>query len=150
MPRDHAAKRSGGGNAGARAIYQPLPEIPEALRHRSIEIIAVARFQVAANGSAQVELIEPTADADLNRALLESLRRWRFFPGDAGRQARGIHRRDPDPDLGAVSPYPPYPQFQQGRRSFQNQSSQNACVERSSHSRAVRLAVHISSRWTRQ
>jgi protein TonB len=70
----------GGGNAGARAIYQPLPEIPEALRHRNIEIIAVARFKVAANGSAQVELTEPTADADLNRALLESLRRWQFFP----------------------------------------------------------------------
>jgi protein TonB len=70
----------GGGTAGARVIYQPLPEIPEALRHRSIEIIAVARFKVAANGSAQVELTEPTADPDLNHALLESLRRWRFFP----------------------------------------------------------------------
>jgi protein TonB len=70
----------GGGNTGARAISQPLPEIPEALRHRSIEIIAVARFKVAANGSAQVELTEPTADSDLNRALLESLSRWRFFP----------------------------------------------------------------------
>jgi protein TonB len=70
----------GGGNTGARAISQPLPEIPEALRHRSIEIIAVARFKVAANGSAQVELTGPTADSDLNRALLESLRRWRFFP----------------------------------------------------------------------
>ena len=70
----------GGGNTGARAISQPLPEIPDALRHRSIEIIAVARFKVAANGSAQVELTGPTADSDLNRALLESLRRWRFFP----------------------------------------------------------------------
>jgi protein TonB len=70
----------GGGNTGARAISQPLPEIPEALRHRSIEITAVARFKVAANGSAQVELTGPTADSDLNRALLESLRRWRFFP----------------------------------------------------------------------
>jgi protein TonB len=70
----------GGGNTGARAISQPLPEIPEALRHRSLEITAVARFKVAANGSAQVELTGPTADSDLNRALLESLRRWRFFP----------------------------------------------------------------------
>ena len=51
----------GGGNTGARAISQPLPEIPEALRHRSIEIIAVALFKVAANGSAQVELTGPTA-----------------------------------------------------------------------------------------
>jgi protein TonB len=70
----------GGGSTGARAISQPLPDIPEALRHRSIEIVAVARFKVAANGSAQVELTGPTADSDLNRALLESLRRWRFFP----------------------------------------------------------------------
>jgi len=69
-----------GGSAGARAIYQPLPEIPEALRHRSVEITTVARFRVAANGSAQVELTEPTADPDLNRAVLEALRRWRFFP----------------------------------------------------------------------
>lgn len=70
----------GGGNAGARAIYQPQPEIPETLRHRSIEITAVARFRVAANGSAEVELTEPTADSDLNRAVLGALRKWRFFP----------------------------------------------------------------------
>jgi periplasmic protein TonB len=70
----------GGGHMGARAIYQPLPQIPEALRRRSVEVIAVARFWVAANGGARVELTEPTSDAELNRALLESLKRWRFFP----------------------------------------------------------------------
>jgi protein TonB len=70
----------GGGNAGARAIYQPLPEVPEALRHRTIEITAVARFRVAANGTAQVELTEPTGDPELNRAVLDTLKRWRFFP----------------------------------------------------------------------
>jgi protein TonB len=69
-----------GGSAGARAIYQPVPEIPETLRHRAIEITAVARFRVAANGTAQVELTEPTADPDLNRAVLDTLKRWRFFP----------------------------------------------------------------------
>jgi periplasmic protein TonB len=66
---------------GARAIYKPLPEIPEELRHQKIDVVAVARFRVAANGSAQVDLIEPTGDPGLNRALLDSLRRWRFFPG---------------------------------------------------------------------
>jgi protein TonB len=65
---------------GARAIYKPLPEIPEPLRQRNIEMVAVARFQVAADGAAQVALIEPTSDPDLNRALLDSLKRWRFFP----------------------------------------------------------------------
>ncbi len=70
----------------ARAIYKPMPEIPEALRRRTIDLVAVARFRVDATGRAQVELVEPTLDPDLNRALLESLKRWRFFPAtQAGR-----------------------------------------------------------------
>ena len=40
----------------------------------------MARFQVAEDGSAKVQLVEPTSDPDLNRALLDTLRRWRFFP----------------------------------------------------------------------
>jgi protein TonB len=69
---------------GARALYQPLPEIPEELRRRAIDLVAVARFRVAANGSAEVELIEPTQDAALNRALIETLKKWRFFPALEG------------------------------------------------------------------
>ncbi|HMB33575.1 MAG TPA: energy transducer TonB [Methylomirabilota bacterium] len=65
---------------GARALYQPLPEIPDALRRRHIDTVALARFRVAEDGTAEVELIEPTSDPDLNRALLDSLKRWRFFP----------------------------------------------------------------------
>jgi protein TonB len=73
-----------GGNMGARALYQPLPEIPEELRRRAIDLVAVARFHVAANGSAEVELIQPTPDAALNRALLDTLKKWRFFPAMEG------------------------------------------------------------------
>jgi protein TonB len=69
---------------GARAIYQPLPEMPEELRRRAIDLVAVARFHVAATGSAEVELIQPTPDAALNRALLETLKKWRFFPAMEG------------------------------------------------------------------
>src|SRR5207245_1815467 len=75
---------SDGGRMGARTIYRPKPEeleLPEALRHRTIELVAVARFRVGADGSARVELVEPTSDSALNRALLVWLRRFRFFPG---------------------------------------------------------------------
>lgn len=65
---------------GARALYKPLPEIPEALRRRTLELVAVARFRVAVDGSATVELIEPTSDPQLNRILLDKLRTWHFFP----------------------------------------------------------------------
>jgi protein TonB len=65
---------------GARAIYNPLPEIPDSLRRQNVQVVAVARFVVAANGAARVELTQPTSDPELNRVLLESLKRWRFFP----------------------------------------------------------------------
>jgi periplasmic protein TonB len=83
-PQD--ATPGGTDSMSARAIYKPMPEIPEALRRRTIDLVAVARFRVDATGRAQVELVEPTPDPDLNRALLESLERWRFFPATrAGR-----------------------------------------------------------------
>ena len=83
-PQD--ATPGGTDSMSARAIYKPMPEIPEALRRRTIDLVAVARFRVDATGRAQVELVEPTPDPDLNRALLESLQRWRFFPATrAGR-----------------------------------------------------------------
>jgi periplasmic protein TonB len=75
-----ATNALGLGNMGARVIYKPLPELPAALRRRGLELVAVARFRVATDGSAAVELIEPTNDPELNRALLEKLRTWRFFP----------------------------------------------------------------------
>jgi len=65
---------------GARAIYRPLPELPEELKRRGGAFVAVARFSVAADGSAAVLLIEPTPDPALNRALLDTLATWRFFP----------------------------------------------------------------------
>ena len=70
----------------ARALFRPLPEVPERLRHRDVELLAVARFRVAVDGSAQVELIEPTNEPTLNQSLLATLRTWRFFPAlDEGR-----------------------------------------------------------------
>jgi len=68
------------GNMGARALYQPMPEIPDSLRSRNIDLVAVARFRVAADGSAQVELIEATPEPTLNSALLDTLAKWQFFP----------------------------------------------------------------------
>lgn len=67
-------------NMSARAIFKPMPEIPESLRRRTIDVVAVARFRVDAGGGAEVELTQPTSDPDLNRALIETLKRWRFFP----------------------------------------------------------------------
>lgn len=71
---------------GARALYRPMPEIPEELRHRELAVVAMARFHVAADGSATVTLLQATADPRLNAALMSALQKWRFFPAmDNGR-----------------------------------------------------------------
>jgi protein TonB len=73
----------GGVTMGARALYKPTPEIPEELRHRRLSLVAVARFRVAADGSAEVDLIQPTPEPRLNTALIAALKKWRFFPAMA-------------------------------------------------------------------
>jgi protein TonB len=69
-----------GAGQGARAIYQPKPKIPEDLREDALNAVAVARFHIAADGTASVELITPTANPRLNQVLLNTLKTWRFFP----------------------------------------------------------------------
>jgi protein TonB len=69
-----------GGTVSARAIYKPMPEIPDELRHQNVDLIAVARFQVHADGKAEFELLQATPVPALNSALLDKLKTWRFFP----------------------------------------------------------------------
>lgn len=64
----------------ASTIYQPLPTIPDELREEAFSTVAIARFHIATDGSATVELIKPCANPKLNHLLLVSLRRWRFTP----------------------------------------------------------------------
>jgi protein TonB len=65
---------------GAKAIYQPLPKIPDDLRDEAIKTVAMARFHINPDGTATVELIKPTANPRINQILLNTLKTWRFFP----------------------------------------------------------------------
>lgn len=64
----------------ARAIFQPAPVFPPELRRHTLAMEALVRFTVAIDGSADAELLEATPDPQINRILLDCLRRWRFFP----------------------------------------------------------------------
>ena len=67
-------------SSGARAIVQPMPQIPDDLREGTFNSTALARFHIAVDGAVQVELAKPTPNPRLNRILLDSLRKWRFIP----------------------------------------------------------------------
>ncbi len=65
---------------GARAIYHPLPQLPDNLREEAVNVAALARFTIAVDGSATVVLVQPTPDPRINQIILNTLRTWRFFP----------------------------------------------------------------------
>jgi protein TonB len=80
LPKAVAPSSPAGGSSGARAIFQPMPSIPDSLRQHRIDAVAIVVFHVAPDGSATVELREATNDPRLNQVLIEGFRRWRFFP----------------------------------------------------------------------
>ncbi|QGZ66907.1 TonB family protein [Paraburkholderia acidisoli] len=75
-----ATDANASGNAAAHALVQPLPVIPDDLRDQGYQALALARFTIHADGSVDVALVHPTQNPRLNQILLESLRKWRFFP----------------------------------------------------------------------
>jgi protein TonB len=85
-----AKEGAGGGSGlgsdslGARAIYSPVPKIPDDLRDTAFEAVAVAHFEVSYDGNVKVTLAKPTPDPRLNQILLSTLQQWRFFPAMKG------------------------------------------------------------------
>ncbi|MGU7772071.1 TonB family protein [Burkholderia sp. MR1-5-21] len=81
-----ATHSTASGSAQARLLSQPLPVLPDDLREQGYQAVAVARFLVHADGTFDIDLVKPTPNPRLNQILLETLRRWRFFPAmDNGR-----------------------------------------------------------------
>jgi protein TonB len=80
-PSNTAAAPAG---SAARVISQPMPSLPDDLREDAYEAVAVARFDIHADGTIEVELSKPTQNPRLNALLLETLRKWRFFPAMRG------------------------------------------------------------------
>jgi protein TonB len=75
-----AAPGIGNDSGGARALYAPIPVIPDELREQAFQTTALAHFEVSYEGQVQVTLTTPTESLRLNQLLLEALKQWRFFP----------------------------------------------------------------------
>jgi periplasmic protein TonB len=61
-----------------------MPSLPDNLREDAYQMIAIARFDIHADGTIEVELSKPTQNPRLNALLIETLRKWRFFPAMQG------------------------------------------------------------------
>ncbi len=79
-PAPESDKSAAPASSTARVINQPMPSLPDDLREDAFQAVAIARFDVHADGSVDVELSKPTSNPRLNALLLDALRKWRFFP----------------------------------------------------------------------
>lgn len=70
----------GTGGSGPRAIYAPVPSIPDEMRDEVMRATAVVRFHVGRDGKATVTLVTSTEFSTLDELILETLRKWRFHP----------------------------------------------------------------------
>lgn len=70
----------GSDSIGARALYAPVPQIPDDMRDEIIQAEAIAHFTVSFDGAVTVVLSKPTDNPRLNQILLETLKQWKFFP----------------------------------------------------------------------
>lgn len=78
---------------GARAVYNPLPKIPDDLRRAAMDEVAVARLHIHTDGTVTVELLRPTDNPRVNRIILDALRTWMFYPAlDKGRPVESVQQ----------------------------------------------------------
>jgi protein TonB len=82
--RRGGASGLGSDSLGARALYAPVPKIPDDLREMAFDAVAVAHFEVSYDGNVKVTLAKATPDPRINQILLGTLRQWRFFPAMKG------------------------------------------------------------------
>jgi len=70
----------GSGGTGPKAIYAPVPIIPDDMRDEVLQAVAVAHFRVFHDGRVIVSLAKPTDFSRLNDIILDTLNEWRFRP----------------------------------------------------------------------
>jgi protein TonB len=63
-----------------RAVYQPAPVYPAALRSRKIDGVVTVIFVVDANGKVANAKVEKSTDPAFDKPALDAVRKWKFEP----------------------------------------------------------------------
>ena len=63
-----------------RAVYQPAPVYPAALRSRKIDGVVTVIFVVDANGRVANAKVEKSSDPAFDKPALDAVRKWKFEP----------------------------------------------------------------------
>jgi TonB family protein len=64
----------------AKVIDAPRPEIPEDFKDEAFKSSVTARFSISADGKFTVKLLDSCGNADIDKLVLSTLKRWKFQP----------------------------------------------------------------------
>lgn len=95
-PEDTVANAAGDKSLVTRAAvatHRVRPEIPDSLRQQAFKGSVLVEVTIEANGAHQVRMIEGSGNAEMDRIVLECLRRWRWSNAlQNGKPARDVER----------------------------------------------------------
>ena len=78
-----------------RAVYQPAPEYPAALRKQKIDGTVHVLFMVDRTGRVDSPLVQKSTNPAFEPAALQAVKRWRFEPGKRNGEAVVFRMRVP-------------------------------------------------------
>jgi protein TonB len=64
-----------------RAVFQPAPEYPSALRKQKLDGTVHVLFMVDKTGRVESPLVQKSTNPGFEAAALQAVKRWRFEPG---------------------------------------------------------------------
>lgn len=71
---------SGGENRDAQAVQAIVPRFPPGLKESGTQLVVKVQVAVAADASTDVSLLQTSGSPEVDRSVLDALRRWRWRP----------------------------------------------------------------------
>lgn len=68
-------------NEDARASFRPDIELPTELKSRQFKSRVLVEVEVSISGQSQTTLVSGSGDVEVDRLVLQTLRRWKWMPG---------------------------------------------------------------------
>ena len=64
----------------AKVLDSPTPEIPSEMQDEAFKTAVTARFSIAADGKVAVALLSTSGNEDIDKIVLDTLKKWKFQP----------------------------------------------------------------------
>jgi TonB family protein len=77
----------------AKVLDSPSPEIPSEMKDEAFKTGVTARFNIAADGKVAVALLSSSGNEDIDKIVLDTLKKWKFQPATVNNEPVASSRK---------------------------------------------------------